>query len=63
MANEILLVEDNAAIARSLKESLEDEAYAVDVVHDGSEGYRTAVADDYDVIIYTWKYCQIAINY
>ena len=38
----ILLVEDDAAIARSLKESLEDEAYAVDVVHDGSEGYRTA---------------------
>ncbi len=38
----ILLVEDNAAIARSLKEGLEDEVYAVDVVHDGSEGYRTA---------------------
>lgn len=62
MANEILLVEDNAAIARSLKESLEDESYAVDVVHDGNEGYRTA-ADDYDVIIYVWKHCQIAINY
>ena len=47
----ILLVEDDTAIARSLKEGLEDEAYAVDVVHDGDEGYRTAVADDYDVII------------
>ena len=47
----ILLVEDDVAIARSLKEGLEDEAYAVDVVHDGDEGYRTAMADDYDVII------------
>lgn len=47
----ILLVEDDVAIARSLKEGLEDEAYAVDVVHDGDEGHRTAMADDYDVII------------
>ena len=47
----ILLVEDDTAIARSLKEGLEDEAYAVDVANDGSEGYRTAVADEYDVII------------
>ena len=39
------------AIARSLKEGLEDEAYAVDVAHDGDEGYRTATADDYDAII------------
>ena len=47
----ILLVEDDTAIARSLKEGLEDEAYAVDVANDGSEGYRTAAADEYDVII------------
>ena len=47
----ILLVEDDVAIARSLKEGLEDEAYAVDVAHDGDEGYRTVTADDYDVII------------
>lgn len=47
----ILLVEDDTAIARSLKEGLEDEAYAVDVAHDGDEGYRTATADEYDVII------------
>ena len=32
------------------------------MANDGSEGYRTD-ADDYDVIIYTWKHCQIAINY
>lgn len=47
----ILLVEDDTAIAQSLKEGLEDEAYAVDVAHDGDEGYRTATADEYDVII------------
>ena len=47
----ILLVEDDVAIARSLKEGLEDEAYAVDVAHDGDEGYRTAAMDDYDLII------------
>lgn len=59
----ILLVEDDVTIARLLKEGLEDESYAVDVVHDGNEGYRTAAADDYDVIIYAWKHCQITINY
>lgn len=47
----ILLIEDDVTIARLLKEGLEDEVYAVDIVHDGSEGYRTAAADDYDVII------------
>lgn len=47
----VLLIEDDVTIARLLKEGLEDESYAVDVANDGSEGYRTAVADDYDVII------------
>ena len=46
----VLLIEDDVAIARLLKEGLEDEAYAVDIAHDGSEGYRTAAAE-YDVII------------
>lgn len=47
----VLLIEDDITIARLLKEGLEDESYAVDVANDGSEGYRTAAADDYDVII------------
>ena len=47
----LLIVEDDRAIAAALKEGLEDESYAVDVVHDGDEGYRTASADEYDVII------------
>lgn len=47
----VLLIEDDVTIARLLKEGLEDESYAVDIARDGSEGYRTAAADDYDVII------------
>lgn len=47
----VLLIEDDVTIARLLKEGLEDESYAVDVANDGSEGYRTAAADKYDVII------------
>ncbi len=47
----ILIVEDDRAIARALKEGLEDESYAVDVAYDGDEGYRTASADEYDVIM------------
>lgn len=47
----ILLIEDDVTIARLLKEGLEDESYAIDVAHDGSEGYRTAATDEYDVII------------
>lgn len=46
----ILVIEDDTTIAAAIKEGLEDEAYAVDVAHDGDEGYRTAHADDYDII-------------
>lgn len=47
----VLIVEDDRAIADALKEGLEDESYAVDIAYDGDEGYRTAAADNYDVII------------
>lgn len=47
----ILVVEDDRIIADAVKEGLEDESYAVDVAYDGDEGYRTASADEYDVII------------
>lgn len=47
----LLIVEDDIAIASALKEGLEDESYAVDVAYDGDEGLRTALADEYDVII------------
>lgn len=45
-------MEDDVVIAESIKDGLEDEAYAVDIAADGDEGYRTASADDdYDLII------------
>lgn len=47
----ILLVEDEHRIAQAIKEGLEQESFAVDVCHDGEEGYNTATADEYDLII------------
>ncbi len=47
----ILIAEDDQGIASALKEGLEDESYAVDVAHDGDEALRTALADEYDIII------------
>lgn len=47
----LLVIEDDRAISDALKEGLEDESYAVDACYDGDEGYRTAIADQYDVII------------
>ncbi|PID31269.1 DNA-binding response regulator [Candidatus Saccharibacteria bacterium] len=47
----VLVVEDEHRIAQALKVGLSDEGYAVDVAYDGDEGYRTAVADNYDVIV------------
>ena len=47
----ILVVEDEHRISRAIKDGLEQEAYAVDVVYDGEEGYNTARADDYDLIL------------
>ncbi len=47
----LLVVEDDRAISDALREGLEDESYAVDVAYDGDEGYRSASADEYDVII------------
>jgi two-component system OmpR family response regulator len=47
----ILIVEDEHRIATAIKQGLEQEAYAVDVCFDGDEGYRTATADEYDLIL------------
>lgn len=47
----VLIVEDEEKIANSLKHGLTQEAYAVDVVKDGKEGYEMASYEDYDVII------------
>ena len=47
----ILVVEDEHRIAQAIKQGLEQESYAVDVCYDGSEGYDTARAEAYDVIL------------
>lgn len=47
----VLVVEDERRIAQAVKEGLEQEAYAVDVCHDGETGYMTAIADEYDLIV------------
>lgn len=47
----LLLVEDERRIAQNIKKGLEQDGYAVDVAYDGEEGYASASADDYDVII------------
>lgn len=47
----LLVVEDDQTIARAIKDGLEQESFAVDIVHDGEEAYLSAVEDDYDLII------------
>lgn len=47
----LLVVEDDEVIAKALKKGLEQEAFAVDVAHDGNRGFDLAASEDYDVII------------
>ncbi len=47
----LLVVDDEKRIARAIKQGLEQDGYAVDLAHDGEEGFLAASADDYDVII------------
>lgn len=48
---EILVVEDEAAIADFLKRGLEAEGYDVSVAFDGEEGERLALSPDTDLVI------------
>ena len=47
----VLVVDDEVRIAEAIKQGLELDGYAVDVEHDGEDGYNAARADEYDVII------------
>lgn len=47
----LLIVEDDHRIAASLKKGLEQERHAVDLSHDGSEGFDLGSEENYDVII------------
>lgn len=47
----ILVVEDEMALAHSIKIGLEDEKFAVDILHNGQEAYEQAAVEEYDIII------------
>lgn len=47
----VLIVEDERRLARSLAQGLTAEGFAVDVVHDGTDGLHQATENSYDVII------------
>lgn len=47
----VLVVEDERKIAAFIKRGLEENAYAVDVAHDGEEGYDWASSFSYDIIV------------
>lgn len=52
----ILLIEDEAAIANFIKEGLEEEGFAVDVVDNGKKGLQTALdnLEAYDLLLLDW---------
>ena len=47
----ILVVEDDVALARFIGKGLEEEHYAVDIVHDGEQARAMACESDYDLVI------------
>ena len=47
----ILVVEDNKRLSDSLRMTLEDDGYAIDVAYDGLDGEEMALMETYDVII------------
>jgi DNA-binding response OmpR family regulator len=47
----ILVAEDEHRIARAIREGLEQESYAVDVVFDGNEALNSALYEDYDLLL------------
>jgi DNA-binding response OmpR family regulator len=47
----MLLVEDDIKFAALLRNGLEEQGYAVDVAHDGEEGYQLASVAPYDLIV------------
>ncbi|MBI1806638.1 MAG: response regulator transcription factor [Ignavibacteria bacterium] len=47
----ILVVEDERHLADSIARRLQEEGYAVDVVHDGEEGFQLASSKKYQLIV------------
>jgi len=50
----ILVVEDEDGIASFLKQGLEEEAFAVDVVSEGKNGLEMALSGEYDLLLLDW---------
>ena len=50
----ILVVEDEDGIASFLKQGLEEEAFAVDVVDEGKKGLEMALSAEYDLLLLDW---------
>jgi two-component system response regulator VicR len=51
MRHRILVVEDEPAVARGVKDALSYNGYSVDVAEDGPTGYRRASEGSYDLIV------------
>lgn len=47
----VLIVEDEKKVAGFIKKGLEEETFAVDVAHDGEEGFHMGEQNEYDLII------------
>lgn len=47
----ILVVEDNKRLSDSLRRTLEDDGYAIDIAHDGLDGEEMALMGAYDIIV------------
>lgn len=47
----VLVVEDEVRLAEAVAEILKEQKYAVDVVHNGTDGLDYALSDQYDVIV------------
>jgi len=50
----ILVVEDEIKVATFIRQALEEEGYAADVAHNGSDGLDLALTKDYDLLILDW---------
>ena len=51
----VLLIEDEARLADSVRRGLEEEGYRVDVAADAEEGERLALANAYDAFVVDWR--------
>ena len=50
----ILIAEDEQGISAFLKQGLEEESFAVDVVDEGKKGLQLALSGEYDLLLLDW---------